>query len=516
MIAVTNVSGSTWTVTRGSESTTPVAHLLGFTVYQVVTAGAFTQIRSTDWLNVVTMFGADPTGAADSTTAIQDALNAIPAGGGVVYVPSGTYKVSSTLTAGSITTLQGDGSSTVLSAAGTSFSGSYMIELANPASTYQVAVRDLYLIPGTLSGSTLSGPGGIQIDNTGWSGGTTTIIGDTLHTLENVTVFNAGGDGFHFDNHVREMRVRGCKNYRSAGYGFYIGPGTGSGGCTDSHFTDCTSGFAENHGFYVAGSNNMFTACKSFASGNNYYSGAIGTTECGFEITGSNASVNVFDGCSAQQNGLHGFDLQSVQQVAVVGCESDSNGAGSGVTIGAGININTAVSCTIIGCTGYQFLTPGAQAYGIRHEAGTSTGTWIGMNSVTGTVVSFQFVAGSGYNLVGALTTDFSNVTSQFRTGIIEMFPATIQALSNGNTITPAAHFGTYPVSLTGAVTGIILAAGTNGGQQVAVVNTSASNSVTFAASGTSHVADGTSDVIQPLQAATYTWDANTSLWYPL
>jgi hypothetical protein len=40
IIAVTNVSGTTWTVTRGAESTTPVAHTAGFTIVQVVTAGA--------------------------------------------------------------------------------------------------------------------------------------------------------------------------------------------------------------------------------------------------------------------------------------------------------------------------------------------------------------------------------------------------------------------------------------------------------------------------------------------
>jgi hypothetical protein len=40
IIAVTNVSGTTWTVTRGAENTTPVAHSAGFTVVQVVTAGA--------------------------------------------------------------------------------------------------------------------------------------------------------------------------------------------------------------------------------------------------------------------------------------------------------------------------------------------------------------------------------------------------------------------------------------------------------------------------------------------
>jgi hypothetical protein len=43
IIAVTNVSGSTWTVTRGAESTATAAHAAGFTVQQVATAGGMTQ-----------------------------------------------------------------------------------------------------------------------------------------------------------------------------------------------------------------------------------------------------------------------------------------------------------------------------------------------------------------------------------------------------------------------------------------------------------------------------------------
>lgn len=39
IIAVTNISGTTWTVTRGAESTTTVAHTTGFTIVQVVSAG---------------------------------------------------------------------------------------------------------------------------------------------------------------------------------------------------------------------------------------------------------------------------------------------------------------------------------------------------------------------------------------------------------------------------------------------------------------------------------------------
>jgi hypothetical protein len=39
IMIVTNVSGTTWTVTRGAESTAPVAHSAGFTVYAALTAG---------------------------------------------------------------------------------------------------------------------------------------------------------------------------------------------------------------------------------------------------------------------------------------------------------------------------------------------------------------------------------------------------------------------------------------------------------------------------------------------
>lgn len=47
-------------------------------------------------LNVIT-FGADPTGSADSTTAIQNALNTAATTGQVVYLPAGRYKITDTL-----------------------------------------------------------------------------------------------------------------------------------------------------------------------------------------------------------------------------------------------------------------------------------------------------------------------------------------------------------------------------------------------------------------------------------
>jgi hypothetical protein len=52
------------------------------------------------WLNVqAPPYNATGNGTTDDTAAIQAALNAVPANGGTVYLPTGTYKITSTLTA---------------------------------------------------------------------------------------------------------------------------------------------------------------------------------------------------------------------------------------------------------------------------------------------------------------------------------------------------------------------------------------------------------------------------------
>lgn len=115
VIQVTNVSGTTWTVIRGAESTTPVAHATGATFKQVVTAGVLSTFRDTSWANILS-FGADPTGTNDSTSAINAALNSLPISGspgvgGVVYFPAGTYKTTTTITCNAVAPVyfMGDG-----------------------------------------------------------------------------------------------------------------------------------------------------------------------------------------------------------------------------------------------------------------------------------------------------------------------------------------------------------------------------------------------------------------------
>jgi hypothetical protein len=53
----------------------------------------------------------------------------------------------------------------------------------------------------------------------------------------------------------------------------------------------------------------------------------------------------------------------------------------------------------------------------------------------------------------------------------------------------------------------------TSNWREITVINTSAFT-LTFDVSGTSFVADGTSDVIAALTAARYAWNPSASLWY--
>ena len=64
--------------------------------------------------------------------------------------------------------------------------------------------------------------------------------------------------------------------------------------------------------------------------------------------------------------------------------------------------------------------------------------------------------------------------------------------------------------------TGVILQPGAVQGQRVTVVNASGANTITFAASNVSNVADGASDVIAANTCRDFRWDGSNNLWYPV
>jgi len=92
-IAVTNVSGTTWTVTRGAEGSTPVMHATGFIIRQVLTAGVFKTHQA------VILPSGDVTGVKDAT-AINNAATLLNTNGtgGTVFLGPGDFYISTQIT----------------------------------------------------------------------------------------------------------------------------------------------------------------------------------------------------------------------------------------------------------------------------------------------------------------------------------------------------------------------------------------------------------------------------------
>jgi hypothetical protein len=97
IIAVTNVSGSTWTVTRGAggvDGTTPVVHAAGFAVQQVVTAGGLGQLvqgpPSGDGLSMLNGSNDALVSAVNTAAAVQAAGLAVPGG---EAIPGSVYEL---------------------------------------------------------------------------------------------------------------------------------------------------------------------------------------------------------------------------------------------------------------------------------------------------------------------------------------------------------------------------------------------------------------------------------------
>jgi Glycosyl hydrolase family 12/Pectate lyase superfamily protein len=87
---------------------------VGLTLNSFSVSGNGTGVISSgiDWQSVLT-YGADATGVNDSTAAFNAAVAALPSGGGVVYVPAGTYKLEGTVTFNQNQSMIGDGSTCV-------------------------------------------------------------------------------------------------------------------------------------------------------------------------------------------------------------------------------------------------------------------------------------------------------------------------------------------------------------------------------------------------------------------
>jgi hypothetical protein len=91
--------------------------------------------------------------------------------------------------------------------------------------------------------------------------------------------------------------------------------------------------------------------------------------------------------------------------------------------------------------------------------------------------------------------------------------PAAVVVPVTGGTITPPGYSTSMLVNPGAPVTGMILAPGATDGVRLSIINQSGS-SITFAAAGTSNVADGVSCVISGNRVMYFEWSQTLALWF--
>lgn len=299
---------------------------------------ATTENGTTDWINVVSDYGADPTGATDSTSVIQSAIAACPVGG-VVYFPAGSYTVSSPLLIQNAGTrllgshsgnngFEGGGSNAAIINAAASFSGDAILDTNGQA---DFSARDLNVHGHNMtSGTTI----GINVN------------GGAL--LEDVLVAYTVGTGIKIRNGVTVMHQVGV---------FHAGNSTGAGSGFDIDEADCwyssclSSGHATS-GWAISGADNTtFTACRA-------EDGLLGSGARGFVLTMTSMFGGTsFNQCTTDLNDGDGFVIDGVTGngcIQLNGCEfrrdGNNNAAGGGGYSGIKV-ISTTAPVVIDGTT---------------------------------------------------------------------------------------------------------------------------------------------------------------------
>lgn len=312
-----------------------------------------------DWVSVKD-HGAIGDGTTDDTAAVQAAINSLPAAGGVVYAPTGTYKLTSALTARSKLTIMGDGdSATVFYQTSTTANGITGVDIDRLA-----LVRIKILGPG--SGS------GVGVALTRSANAATTYL-----DFQDLYVASFGSDGIAVSNSIVSRFARVISE-TNGGHGFNL--------------------YGVNGG--ASGTSNSLISC--YGNGN---------TQAGFRMF--NATYSSFNSCAADSNGI-GYLIDSCQGVSLFGCGAESQVNRSTSYPGTSFKIVGGYGVSMVSCWVYQNVQIGVYVTGSAH---TVSLTGLTDNTPAGGAVNFiKIDAGCGVTMTAcsnATANSIANGTTQ-------------------------------------------------------------------------------------------------------
>jgi len=349
----------------------------------------------------VTVYGAKGDGTTDDTVAIQNAIEALhTAGGGTIYFPSGTYKLSSALTVHTNTLLRGAGSAvSILKQTNTTANG------LNCQDSVAVTVTDLQITgPGSGSGIGLSftlstRTNCYQIDLTDilvQSFGSHGIAMTTpiISRLTRVVTVTNGGDGFHLTGGGTSLTLASCYSNGDQGTGYNLnqlnystlnGCAADSFGGTGYLLTTCNNVSLTSCGA-EAGTGNCFTMSggransliSCYTRSNNaigaYFTGStLSAFTTGFwensPTTSATASIQVDSGCRVllgenETTTATNLDANGTTQINGNSIYCSGNNGTSSFQVNRGATTNFAT---------YQLLTGGVEQWVVGGMLNDST-----------------------------------------------------------------------------------------------------------------------------------------------
>ena len=242
--------------------------------------------------------GAAGNGSTDDRAAIQSALDHVPAGGAMVFLPPGDYVVGGPLLPKSRTLIVGSGATSYDSSVNpdslckircaSNFSGTGLI--APASGTYAITIRDLALV-GNLVGANVHG---IRLPDYA-------AARERALVLDGVTINGFSGNGIHGHLHVGVLN--NCHIARNNGWGVNA---TGGNAWKDVFATNCYLYFNKAGNLYFGGSQ---------------ASGLVEFANCRFERAGADPN-NVGNPPNPLAPGVR---LASAERIGFANCSTDAN-----------------------------------------------------------------------------------------------------------------------------------------------------------------------------------------------
>lgn len=417
------------------------------------------------------LYGAVGDGVHDDTTNIQSAINAAnAAGGGIVYLPAGQYKISAALTLFNRITLRGDGDfvTNIVQSSTTAngLSGSNLI---------YIVIEHLRLTgPGSGSGEGMVFTTEFDyciirdVSTTGWGSTGIEIEQPIVTNLTRVTSFNNGGAGIYIHGNAitgagTSVSLQSCWAHDNVSNGFSIQ------NMTYLSFQACAADNQANAGKagYRIDQCTGFTFSGCGSEGNNF----------GWLLTGGSTGIVITSPYifNTPSTGI-GIYVSSATNVQIIGATEALPQAGAT----AAIQVDTGSSCTIqgavattanvlaAGTTVVASNASGVRSYpnGVTTPSLTMTGPIaMGANKVTGLAngtaasdaatfgqipvagtTAGTYAAGNDSRIVNALQT-----TGGTMSGAIAMGTNKITGVGNGTAAQDVAAFGQIPVAGTGS-----------------------------------------------------------------